>query len=219
MTAATSRVLEALVGHHVAPVTRRVADRQHDRLVVVAGPRTPRRPTGTSRPGCRRAGAGTERSRRESVGHPCDGTPARCRAAWPWPSGSRACPTATARRCRRGRRRAAPCSRRERRGVTTERVERRRVRPGRGCTTATTRSPHRSSGTPTTTASNTAGCAFSAASTSSGYTFSPPVLIDTEPRPRSVIVPSASIRAWSPGTDHRTPSTTGKVAAVFSGSL
>ena len=33
------------------------------------------------------------------------------------------------------------------------------------------------------------------------------------------MVPSASIRAWSPGTDQRTPSITGNVAAVFSGSL
>jgi hypothetical protein len=90
---------------------------------------------------------------------------------------------------------------------------------GRSCTTAATRCPHRSSGTPTTTASNTAGCPFSAASTSSGWTFSPPVLIDTDPRPNTVIVPSSSTVARSPGTAHRTPSTTGKVAAVFAGSL
>ena len=91
--------------------------------------------------------------------------------------------------------RAAPCSRaRCARGVLGERVERRARRPARGCTTATTRSPQRSSGTPTTTASNTPACAFSTDSTSSGYTFSPPVLIDTEPRPSSVIVPSSSMR-------------------------
>ena len=64
-----------------------------------------------------------------------------------------------------------------------------------------------------------AACDFSAASTSSGYTFSPPVLIETEPRPSTVMVPSSSMRAWSPGTDQRTPSITGNVAAVFSASL
>ena len=46
------RVLEALVRHDVAPVARRVADREQDRLVLAARPRrAPRRPTGTSRPG------------------------------------------------------------------------------------------------------------------------------------------------------------------------
>ena len=46
-------VLEALVLHDVAPVTRRVADRQKDRLVLLrARAQTPRRPTDTSRPGC-----------------------------------------------------------------------------------------------------------------------------------------------------------------------
>ena len=38
MTAATSCVLERLVGHHVAPVAGRVADRQQDRLVLARGP-------------------------------------------------------------------------------------------------------------------------------------------------------------------------------------
>ena len=57
-------VLERLVGHDVAPVARRVADR-HAARARHAGGRcsTPRRPTGTSRPGCRRAGAGTGWSR------------------------------------------------------------------------------------------------------------------------------------------------------------
>ncbi len=46
------RVLEALVGHHVAPVARGVADRDEDRLVLVAGPaRRPRRPTGSQSTG------------------------------------------------------------------------------------------------------------------------------------------------------------------------
>jgi len=56
-------------------------------------------------------------------------------------------------------------------------------------------------GTPTTTASATAGCCFTASSTSSGKIFSPPELIDTEPRPSSVIVPSASTVAKSPGIE------------------
>ena len=71
--------------------------------------------------------------------------------------------------------------------------------PSRACTTAATRWPQRSSGTPTTTASYTAGCDLTAASTSSGKIFSPPELIDSEPRPSSVIVPSASTMARSPG--------------------
>ena len=59
------RVLEALVRHHVAPVARRVADRDEHRLVEpprlgerLLAPRPPRRP------GCRRAAAGTASSRR-----------------------------------------------------------------------------------------------------------------------------------------------------------
>src|SRR5439155_21085464 len=92
--------------------------------------------------------------------------------------------------------------------------------PGRGWTLAGTRSTYRSSGTPTTTASNTSGCDLSAASTSSGYTFSPPLLMHTEPRPSRVIVPSASTMAKSPGTTHRAPSAAvTNVAAVFASSL
>ena len=53
-------VLEALALHDVAPVAGRVADREEDRLVTALGlARAPRRPTGTSRPGCVRAAAGT----------------------------------------------------------------------------------------------------------------------------------------------------------------
>src|SRR4051794_32301685 len=44
---------------------------------------------------------------------------------------------------------------------------------------------HRGSGTPTTAASTTAGCERRTCSTSSGYTFSPPVLMHAEPRPSS----------------------------------
>ena len=66
--------------------------------------------------------------------------------------------------------------------------------------TAVTRWPHRSSAAPTTRASNTSGCDFSAASTSSVKIFSPPELMHIEPRPSSVIVPSASHCAKSPAT-------------------
>ena len=59
------RALERLVRHHVAPVAGAVADREQDRPVLRPAPaRAPRRPTGTSRPGCRRAGGGTGSSRR-----------------------------------------------------------------------------------------------------------------------------------------------------------
>ena len=52
-------VLEGLALHHVAPVAGRVADREQDRPVLARGRgRAPPRPTGTSRPGCRGAGAG-----------------------------------------------------------------------------------------------------------------------------------------------------------------
>ena len=64
MSAADRLVLERLALHHVAPVAGRVADRQEDRLVLGPGPaRTPPAPTGTSRPGCGRAGAGRGWSR------------------------------------------------------------------------------------------------------------------------------------------------------------
>ncbi len=54
-------------------------------------------------------------------------------------------------------------------------------------------------------ASATSGWPFSAASTSSGKTFSPPVLMHSEPRPSTMMVPSASTVAWSPGSAHRDP--------------
>ncbi len=57
-------VLEGLALHHVAPVAGRVADRHQQRLVFCArARRAPPRPTGTSRPGCPCAGAGTGSSR------------------------------------------------------------------------------------------------------------------------------------------------------------
>ena len=75
------------------------------------------------------------------------------------------------------------------------------VTPAYGSTMAVMASPHFSSGTPTTTASATDGWSFSTSSTSSGYTFSPPVLMHTEPRPSSRTVPSASTSAQSPGME------------------
>ncbi len=69
-------------------------------------------------------------------------------------------------------------------------------------------------------ASKIPGWVLTAASTSSGKIFSPPELIDAEPRPWTVMVPSDSTEARSPGIDHRTPpASTGKVASVFSLSL
>jgi hypothetical protein len=53
-----------------------------------------------------------------------------------------------------------------------------------------------------------------------GKIFSPPELMQAEPRPSSVIVASSSTRAQSPGSTQRIPSASvTKVAAVFSGSL
>ncbi len=54
-------------------------------------------------------------------------------------------------------------------------------------------------------ASKTPGWVLTAASTSSGKIFSPPELIDADPRPWTVMVPSDSTEARSPGTDHRIP--------------
>ena len=76
--------------------------------------------------------------------------------------------------------------------------------PGRSWTSATTSSPHRGDGRPHTTASSTAGWVLSAVSTSSANTFSPPVLMHTESRPCSSMVPSGRHRARSPATAWRT---------------
>ena len=70
-----------------------------------------------------------------------------------------------------------------------------------------------------TSASKTSGWDFSAPSTSSGKTFSPPEFTQVLPRPSSVTEPSASTRAQSPGTAYRFPSTSTSIAAVLTGSL
>ena len=64
---------------------------------------------------------------------------------------------------------------------------------------AATRWPQRSSGAPTTMASKTSGWDRTADSTSSGKIFSPPELMETDPRPSRVMVPSSSMVAKSPG--------------------
>src|SRR4051794_28925330 len=72
------------------------------------------------------------------------------------------------------------------------------VWPARSCTMATTSLPQRSLGRPATTASYTAGCWASAASTSSAKIFSPPELMVTESRPCS----SMSLGLVVVGDDH-----------------
>ena len=74
--------------------------------------------------------------------------------------------------CAAARRRTRPsagaCSRRAARARTRSARRRRRRAPGRGTTSALTVSPQRSSGTPITATSATAGCCASASSTSTG---------------------------------------------------
>ena len=101
-------VLERLALHHVAPVARRVADRQEDRAVLPpARARAPRGPTGTSRPGCARAGAGRGWSR--PPGGWRDGSGRRQRTC---PNGRRSPrgPRATRQRARTRRRRTRACA-------------------------------------------------------------------------------------------------------------
>ena len=68
---------------------------------------------------------------------------------------------------------------------------------------------------PITAASFTAGCSYSAASTSTQYTFSPPRMIMSLARSTMYTKPSSSRRATSPECSH--PSV--KLAAVASGLL
>ena len=131
------------------------------------------------------------------------------------PSGacSRPCRWGPGRWCRRPRRGAAPCRRRATPSRGRPASAGSTAAPPAGSTTAQIVSPKRSSGMPTTTASRTAGWVFSASSTSSGKTFSPPVLMHTEPRPSRCSVPSALTSAQSPGTLHRLPSNVRNVCA------
>ena len=70
-----------------------------------------------------------------------------------------------------------------------------------------------------TTVSNTSGWDLSTDSTSSGKTFSPPVLMLIDPRPSTVIDPSASMVAMSPGSTQRSPPISTNVVRDFSSSL
>src|SRR5439155_268591 len=74
-----------------------------------------------------------------------------------------------------------------------------KLRPGAlGTTNATTRAPHRSSGSPTTATSRTPGCRASTSSISTGWTFSPPLMIMSSTRPATYSSPSASSQPMSP---------------------
>ncbi len=67
ISAGDAFVLERLALHHVAPVARRVADAEEDRLVLAhARARAPPVPRDTSRRGCARAGGDTGWSRRSA---------------------------------------------------------------------------------------------------------------------------------------------------------
>lgn len=70
--------------------------------------------------------------------------------------------------------------------------------PGRASTNARPTSPHFASGTPITAACATASCWAITASTSAGYTFSPPDLYISFRRPRTQKNPSASRDRTSP---------------------
>ena len=131
------------------------------------------------------------------------------------PRRSRACRLGSARPGRPAERLGDLVAGERRAAVSPELVVARRRDPRPGRQHRHDLGPHRSLGRPTTTASNTAGWALRTCSTSSANTFSPPVLIVTESRPSSSIVPSASTRARSPATAWRTPSTVGKVACVL----
>ena len=128
--------------------------------------------------------------------------PSRCRP----PTGSRPCRPGCARPGRRARGAWAPCSRRAAACSAPPAPRGSGSAPAAGWTTAVTALPHRSSGTPTTRTSATDGWPCSTPSTSSGCTFSPPVLIDTEPRPSSSTVPSSATVARSPVMSQRSPS-------------
>ena len=86
--------------------------------------------------------------------------------------------------------------------------------PGAGSTTAMTCSPQSSSGIPKTAASPTAGWDSRAASTSAGYTLTPPEMIMSIFRSRRYKKPSSSSSPMSP-TVKKSPC---RLAAVFSSS-
>ena len=70
--------------------------------------------------------------------------------------------------------------------------------PGRATTSAVIASPQSGCGRANTAASTTSGCSASAASTSAGETFSPPVMITSPLRPVTISRPCSSSRPRSP---------------------
>ena len=192
---------------------------------------TPSAPAATAWP-APGAGSRWRRRRRRSAGRrrsPAAPEPLTLRAASAASSshreraqlaGGAPCPRPSAGASRRTGSAAASCTRRAGRGTTPS------ARPRRGsgrrstCTSATTCSPKRSSGTPTTTQSNTLGCLRSSASTSSGYTFSP-AGVDARRAAPEQLAPCRRRRRWRSrrarsSARRRTP---GRWPRVFSGSL
>ena len=104
-----------------------------------------------------RTSSGGARSRRPAARRPARAAP-----------GGAPSPPPSAGVSRRRRTVVAPCTPPCGRGTTPPSRPRRGRAPSVTCTSATTRSPKRASGTPTTTQSNTSGCFRSSASTSSG---------------------------------------------------
>src|SRR3569833_753746 len=88
------------------------------------------------------------------------------------------------------------------------------VTPLCSTTKATTHSPNRSSGTPTTLTSATAGCWNKQFSISSGWMFPPPRMIRSLMRPVMATKPSSSMTASSPEYIHTLPARRAPAAAA-----
>ena len=134
-----------------------------------------------------------------AVSRHLDGLARSCRA----PSGSWPCRSGIARPRRRTRTPGAPCTERVASPHQSRTPAAGALAPGASCTIAVTSCPNRSCGRPMTSASTTSSCCFSASSTSSTKTFSPPVFTTRESRPRSTTWPSVVYCARSPGIDTR----------------
>ena len=123
-------------------------------------------------------------------------------AARPGAPAGRACRWAAAGSRRQPRARAAP-SGRGWTSATQSRSASRRLGRGRRAastapgTNATTRLPHSSSGTPSTSTAATAGCSRSRAATATAGTFTPPLTTTSSTRPSTDSRPSSSIRPAS----------------------
>ncbi len=90
---------------------------------------------------------------------------------------------------------------------------------GSGSMKAQTRSPRRSSGSPTTTACATPGCAVRCASTSAASMFSPPRMITSLSRPVMRSRPSRSMTPRSPVRNQSPSSSLTVASTVRSGSV